>query len=48
MDKKLNVDVIVPMSPSKKDRGYQPVDVIAEELANKLGVYHCFDYLSKI
>lgn len=45
--KNLKIDVIIPMPPSNKIRDYQPVNVIAEELAKKINVHYCGGFLSK-
>jgi competence protein ComFC len=45
--KSLNLDGIISMPPSNKNRPYQPVSVIAEELANKLNIEYYRDFLNK-
>ncbi|WP_341876684.1 hypothetical protein [Defluviitalea saccharophila] len=45
--KSLNIDVIISMPPSNKNRTYQPVDVIAEQLAETLRIQYFKDFLIK-
>lgn len=41
-------NVIISMPPSNKQRYFQPVFVVAEALANELGIFETNDYLEKI
>ncbi len=43
----LDIDGIIAVPPSNKNRIYQPVDVISKELSSSLGIYYFKGFLSK-